>query len=227
MRGISPEYWQAFAAGTPHGPVYTDSYPAGMPDGSMLVLPLRDLGDTAVAGLIANQAAFAVVDALAGWMADAAKRFAPEIVVGLPTLGHTVGAAVARRLGHANWAAPGTTRKLWYDDALSVPLSSITAPGAGRRMWLDPRLVPRIAGRRVLLVDDVISNGTSARAGLALLRAAGVAPVAVCVAMIQGNRWMTEWPPAVPVIGAFATPLFIRAPGGWEPQTATMPVPRT
>ncbi len=193
-----------------------------MPDGRGLLLPLRDLGPTAVAGLIVNQASFAVVDALAGWMADAARRFAPEIVVGLPTLGHVVGAAVARRLGHPNWVAPGTTRKLWYDKALSVPLSSITAPAAGRRLWLDPRLLPRLKGRRVLLVDDVISTGSSAQAGLALLRAAGITPAAVCVAMIQGNRWTADWPAGLPLVGAFATPLFARIGGGWTAMPETL-----
>jgi adenine/guanine phosphoribosyltransferase-like PRPP-binding protein len=221
VRGTSPEFWQDFVAHTPHGPVYADRYSATMPDGRVLVLPLRDLGQTAVAGLIANQASFIVVDALAGWMAEAAAPFAADVVVGLPTLGHVFGAAVARLLGHANWAALGTTRKLWYDDALSVPLSSITAPGAGRRLWLDPRLLPRLAGRRVLLVDDVISTGTSVRAGLALLRAVGIVPVAVCVAMIQGDRWMADWPGALPVVGAFATPLFDRTAAGWRARAPT------
>jgi adenine/guanine phosphoribosyltransferase-like PRPP-binding protein len=216
VRGNPPEFWQDFTAGAPHGPVYTDRYPAPMPDGRALTLPLRDLGATAVAGLIANQASFAVVDALSGWMAQGAARFAPDMVVGLPTLGHVFGAAVARLLGHTNWAALGTTRKLWYEEALSVPLSSITAPGAGRRLWLDPRLLPRLAGRRVLLVDDVISTGTSARAGLAVLHAAGIAPVATCVAMIQGDRWRADWPDDVPVVGAFATPLFDRTADGWR-----------
>jgi adenine/guanine phosphoribosyltransferase-like PRPP-binding protein len=214
--GGPAEFWQGFVPWTRHGPVYRDRYPATMPDGRALVLPLRDLGETAVAGLIANQAAFVVVDALAAWMAAQVVRFAPEVVVGLPTLGHVFGAAVARALGHPNWVAPGTTRKLWYDEALSVPLSSITAPGAGRRMWLDPRLLSRLAGRRVLLVDDVISTGTSVRAGLALLRAAGITPVAVCVAMVQGDRWKSGWQPGLPVVGAFATPLFDRAQDGWR-----------
>jgi hypothetical protein len=100
---------------------------------------------------------------------------------------------------------------------LSVGLTSITAPGAGRRLWLDPRLLPRLAGRRVLLVDDVISTGSSARAGLALLRAAGIVPVAMCVAMAQGNRWSVDWPPDLPLVAAFATPLFRRTAQG--PQT--------
>jgi adenine/guanine phosphoribosyltransferase-like PRPP-binding protein len=224
VRGIDPDFWQNFEPEAAHGPAYADRYPARMPDGRMLTLPLRDLGETAVAGLIANQASFAVVDALAGWMTAAAAPFAPEVVVGLPTLGHVFGAAVARRLGHPNWAALGTTRKLWYDAALSVPLSSITAPDAGRRLWLDPRLLPRLLGRRVLLVDDVISTGSSARAGLALLRAAGIAPVAACVAMLQGDRWTADWPNDVPVIAAFATPLFERTPTGWRPRPGSQPV---
>jgi adenine/guanine phosphoribosyltransferase-like PRPP-binding protein len=219
VRGTAPEFWQDFTADAPHGPTYTDRYPARMPDGRALVLPLRDLGQTAVAGLIANQASFAVVDALAGWMASVAAPFAPDVVVGLPTLGHVFGSSVARLLGHANWAALGTTRKLWYEEALSAPLSSITAPGAGRRLWLDPRLLARLAGRRILLVDDVISTGTSAQAGLAVLRAAGLAPVAVCVAMIQGDRWRADWPDALPVVGAFATPLFDRTAEGWRMRT--------
>ncbi|MGI4943069.1 MAG: phosphoribosyltransferase [Janthinobacterium lividum] len=215
------EYWQEFVDAVPEQTAWTGSYPAAMPDGRRLMLPLRDFGHVAVAGLIANQASFAVLDQLAAWTAAAATPLRAEVVVGLPTLGHTVGAAVARALGHASWAAPSTTRKRWYDDALSAPLASITSPAAGanaaRRMWLDPRLLPRLQERRVLLVDDVISTGSSAQAGLALLRAAGLAPVGLAVAMIQGEAWRTAWPAEVPVVGAFSTPRFRRVAGGWEP----------
>ena len=216
-----PPYWQAFTEGPATPEPLTDRFAAPMPDGRRLLLPLRDFGDTAVAGLIANQAAFPVLDQLALWVADAARPFRPEIVMGLPTLGHTVGAAVARALGHPNWVAPSTTRKRWYDDALSVPLTSITAPATGanatRRMWLDPRLLPRLGGRRVLLVDDVVSTGSSASAGLALARLAGVEPVALAVAMIQGRLWRAAWPNAIPVVAAFETPRFRRSGGGWVP----------
>lgn len=218
-------FWQEFSDGPAAVAPWTDRYPAIMPDGSTLTLPLRDLGDVAIAGLIANQACFPVLDRLAVWLAEAAAPFAPEVIVGLPTLGHTVGAATARALGHANWVAPSTTRKRWYDDALSAPLSSVTSPGIGanrdRRMWLDPRLLPRLAGRRVALVDDVISTGSSARAGLALLRACGIRPVALLVAMVQGDRWRDGWEPDMPVAAAFATPLFHRIPGGWAETAGT------
>ena len=217
-----PSYWQSFRAPRPCPRAFRFSWPAPMPDGRVLPLPIRPFGDFAVAGLIANQASFAVLDRLAGWVAEAAAPLRPEVVVGLPTLGHAVAAAVARALGHGYWVAPSTTRKLWYDDALSVPLGSITAPAAGanagRRMWLDPRLLPRLRGRRVLLIDDVVSTGRSAAAGLALLGHAGSRPVGLAVAMVQGRRWEGGWPADIPVACAFRSPLFRPVPGGWWPE---------
>jgi adenine/guanine phosphoribosyltransferase-like PRPP-binding protein len=228
------DFWQAFLPAPASEPaVWRDAFLAAMPDGSRLALPLRDLGEAAVAGLIVNQASFLVLDRLIGWMTDMAAGFGADLVMGLPTLGHAVAPGVARGLGHPRWVAAGTTRKLWYDPALSVPTHSITSPApagpeGGRRMWLDPRLLPRLRGRRVLLVDDVISTGTSARAGLALLAAAGVTPAALCVAMTQGDRWRHGWDPAIPVVAAFATPRFRRVAGGWavEPGTLAGPGPK-
>jgi orotate phosphoribosyltransferase len=87
-------------------------------------------------------------------------------------------------------------------------------------MWLDPRLLERLSGRRVLLVDDVVTTGSSARAGLALLARAGIEPVALAVAMTQGEEWRRHWDPAIPVFAAFATPQFKREGNGWIPDTA-------
>jgi adenine/guanine phosphoribosyltransferase-like PRPP-binding protein len=212
------EYWQTFTpAPDPFPEVWNASYAAPMRDGSALILPLRDYGATAIAGLIVNQASFAVVDTLVKWIAADVQHLGAEIIVGLPTLGHTLGAGVARVLGHSNWVAPGTTRKLWYDEALSVATRSVTSPGGGRTMWLDPRLVGRLSGRRVLIVDDVISTGSSASAGIGLLERAGIAPVAFAVAMSQGDEWRKKWRADIPLIAAFETPIFRRVAAGWTP----------
>jgi adenine/guanine phosphoribosyltransferase-like PRPP-binding protein len=219
------EMWQNFEpADVAEGLSGAGLYVARMPDRSGLALPLRDLGQTAVAGLIINQASFAVVDRLAAWMREIAGGLAPQVVAGLPTLGHVLAPLIARRLGHTNWVAFGTTRKLWYDEAFSVPLASITSPADGRRLWLDPRLLGRLKGRRVLLVDDVISTGASARAGLALLQAAGAASSAVIVAMAQGDRWRERWPSGTPVLAVFASPLFDRSPSGWVARVSSAPL---
>lgn len=214
--------WQHFEPPpVAEAPAAAGDYVARMPDGSGLALPLRDLGQTAVAGLIVNQASFVVVERLAAWMSEIAATVAPQVVTGLPTLGHVLAPLIARHLGHTNWVALGTTHKLWYEDALSVPLASITSRTAGRRLWLDPRLLRRLQGRRVLLVDDVISTGASARAGLALLRQAGAPAAAVIVAMAQGDRWRAGWPDGTPVLAVFASPLFDPAVCGWIARAGT------
>ena len=217
------DFWQQFSPPAPEPPEWVGAYATPMPDGSRLALPLRDLGESAVAGLIANQASFPVVDGLTHWMAERAARFDINVALGLPTLGHVVAPEVARALGHPNWVAAGFSKKFWYEKALSAPVASVTTPEAGRRMWLDPRVLPRLRRRRVLLVDDVMCTGCSIQAGLSLLRAAGIPPVAVAVAMLQGNRWQADWPAAMPITGAFATPLFRRGETGWIPRPDTAP----
>jgi adenine/guanine phosphoribosyltransferase-like PRPP-binding protein len=208
------DFWQDFSAAPTEAGPWQDRYPARMPDGSTLVLPLRDYGTLGVAGLIANQASFAVLRKLAGWMAAAAAPLQAEVVVGMPSLGHVLAPPVAEALGHRHWVAPGYSRKRWYEEALSVPVASSTAP-TPRTLWLDPRLLPRLRDRRVLLLDDVISTGSSALAGLALLERAGIRPVGLLVAMAQGDRWRPAWPADIPVRAGFATPLFDRTAAGW------------
>lgn len=225
---MSDQFWQDFEP-APASPleIHVDRFPAPMPDGRVLLLPLRQPPADphhAVASLIATQASFVVERALVGWLAEAVRVFAAEIVVGLPTLGLVVARPLAERLGHGNWVAAGYSRKFWYDEALSVPVSSITSPGQEKRLWLDPRMLPRLAGRRVLLVDDVISTGTSIVAALALLETAGVAPVGIAAAMLQTTRWQARLPAdAPPVAGVFATPLFRRAAQGWTILPGTLP----
>jgi len=210
------DFWQRYDAAPP-----ATGFAARLPDGRFLALPLRDYGAIGVLGFIANQASFAVLRPICGWMAQAARGVGAGVVLGLPTLGHVFGPPVAEALGHPNWVAAGYSRKNWYDAAYSAPTASSTAPDA-RRMWLDPRVLHRLQGRRVLLVDDVISTGSSAQAGLALLATAGVRPVGLCVAMAQGNRWCADWPGDVPVAAAFATPLYRRdAAGDWAADPAT------
>lgn len=197
-------------------------FPAALPDGREIALPIRVLpggDDRAVASLIVNQASFAVEDALAEAMTDAARAFAPAIVVGVPTLGLPLAANVARRLGHPRMAPLGTSRKFWYEESLSEPLRSITSPGEGKRIYLDPRMLPLLKGRRFIVVDDVISTGSSLASVLRLLSSAGLRPEAAIVAMLQGERWRSTLErspfPDLPVIGATATPLLVRGGDGF------------
>ena len=225
-------YWQEIlAADDPRAaaePPYRLGYPARLPDGRSLLLPLRPLpdGKRAAASLIANHASFEVVDALCAFMAGLARPAAPHVIVGMPTLGLAFAPEVARLLGHRHYVPLGYSRKFWYSEALSEPTHSITTPGAGKRVYLDPNLVPRLEGRRVVLLDDAVSSGTTVVSVLRLLERIGCEPLAVVVAMRQGVLWRQTlgaldptWPARVH--GVYDAPLFSRVADGWVPIPAS------
>ena len=218
------QYWQnLFQPGhfDTRGP-FRDLYPAALPDGRQLALPIRRLPDAsgALASLIVSQASFAVLDALADVLAAKLRPAAPDIVVGLPTLGLTLAAAVAQKLGHTRYLPLGTSRKFWYEERLSVPLNSITTPDM-KRLYLDPRLLPLLDRQRVALIDDVISTGTSIIAGVSLLAVARASPIAMGCAMLQSTRWRGRGCARLPdwqarVAGVFETPLLVAEGDAWR-----------
>jgi adenine/guanine phosphoribosyltransferase-like PRPP-binding protein len=220
------DYWQKLVEGSEDaiGSRFATSFPAAITGNRQLLLPIRALpdGQYGLASLIINQASFEVVAALADEVANRLKPLAPEVIVGLPTLGLTLASAVAERLGHSRYVPLGTSRKFWYDEALSVPLSSITTPEQSKRLYVDPRLVPLLVGRRVALIDDVISSGRSIIAGLKLLEQLSISPVVTAAAMLQTTRWRepvrSQW--GGEIVAAFATPLLKRdADGLWIAQS--------
>lgn len=226
-------FWQdILLADNPAGEVaapYRYGYPALLPDGRFLVLPLRRLpdGGRAVASLIANQASFAVTEALAGFMAQQAREMGAELVVGVPTLGLVFAPTVARLLGHPNFVPLGYSRKFWYRDELSEPVHSITSPDRRKSVFIDPNMLARLKGRRVVVVDDAVSSGTTLLSVLALLGRLDCTIAGIVVAMKQGVGWrarLNERDPSLAgmVRSAFAAPVFERVEGGWAPVPGTL-----
>ncbi len=220
------EFWQELHAPRSFdetGP-FSGFFPARLDSGEQIRLPIRPLADGhhALASLIINQASFDVQDALAADLAPKIAALRPEVIVGLPTLGLTLAAAVARMLGFARYVPLGTSKKFWYDEELSVPLSSITTPEQQKRLYVDPRMMPLIQGKRVALIDDVISSGTSIISGLTLMRSLGIQPVAIGAAMLQSDRWEAKLDEFGPewkgrVVSCFRTPMLNRAgEGAWS-----------
>ncbi len=69
------------------------------------------------------------------------------------------------------------SRKFWYREDLAVSLSSTTTPNQKNDFMIDPRMLPLLQGKRVALIDDVISSGASIVAGSELLTACNIEPV--------------------------------------------------
>ena len=221
-------YWQVIEPAPPMAerPPYKYGFPAELPDGRILRLPIRRRADApgrAVASFIPNHASFGVVDVLRREMTELARPRAPQAVVVLPTLGLALGPGVAKALGHRNYVPLGTSRKFWYADDLSRSLTSITSPDSGRRLFLDTNLKPRVAGKRVLLVDDTISSGATILAAAALMEAAGAEIVGLTFAMGQSDVWRgaldAERPGLTPLVRhVFRSPLLRLEAGGWVPE---------
>lgn len=219
------DFWQEFEPPQPRMVTLPPSYVAEMPDGRRLRLPIRLLPDQnqGLASLIINQASFLVLDALADALASKISAYRPDVIIGLPTLGLTLAAAVAVKLGHQRYVPLGFSRKFWYNDDLSVPVSSITTPDQQKRLYLDPRMLPLLEGSRVVLVDDVISSGRSIRAALSLLATRKIEPVAIGAAMLQSDRWLQSLKEGTQdftrcVEGVLQTPLLqLNTSGVWQP----------
>jgi adenine/guanine phosphoribosyltransferase-like PRPP-binding protein len=217
------QFWQVLDPAGTHSTAddCASAYPAALPDGRQLLLPIRVLpgdGNSAVASLIINQASFAVEDAIAEAMADLVDAYDPEIIIGVPTLGLPLANNVARRLGHKRMVALGTSRKFWYREELSAPMSSITSPTHQKTIYLDPRSLPLLEGKRVAVVDDVISSGTSMAAVLRLLSGAGLSPTVIAAAMLQGEHWRKEIGGKVPIVAPLASPRLQKtSEGRWRP----------
>jgi adenine/guanine phosphoribosyltransferase-like PRPP-binding protein len=206
-------------------PPYRDCYPVTLCNGAQLNLPIQPIpgGKEAIALLMSNQCPFDVEMELGSLLSKLAVQYSAEVIAGIPTLGLDYARIVARDLGFPDYTALGNSRKFWYSDELSVPVRSVTSPGANKKLYLDPMLVERVAGRRTLIVDDVINTGGSAAAAIELLQKAGALVIGLCVVLIEGAAWKEtlsslapDWPGRVRGLGRI--PMFIGTAAGWMPK---------
>ena len=79
---------------------------------------------------------------------------------------------MARQAGDARYVLARKGPKLYMQDIVSVTVNSITT-AKEQKLYLDGADAKRIRGKRVLVVDDVISTGESLKALEALVEYAG------------------------------------------------------
>ena len=212
-------------------PPYGDTYPIKLPDGDWAELPMLALPpdfDTAIAYLCLTENSFALEDRLSSAVADLVRPLDAGIVVGMPTLGMALATSVAKKLGHERYVPLSYSRKFWFEDDLSVAVNSITTPIQPKTVFIDPKLLERLDGQRVLLVEDVISTGGTVAAELALMKKVGAEVVGVATAIKETRVWsenLARIDPLYPALvrAPIRCPLFRKMDGGWVPDWSTLP----
>ena len=176
------------------------------------IVPLTD--DLAVALLITVDRGVGFVERAGEELAAMLEPFGVEVVASVATMGIPIAIEVSRRLGLDDYVIFQKTPKIHLADALSEPLRSITT-GSQQHLLFDRNRVHVVAGRKVALIDDVISTGGSIHAALELLRRSNALPVAIGVLATEGTEWKVTIGADAALIRSLGTlPLFQRTADG-------------
>jgi adenine/guanine phosphoribosyltransferase-like PRPP-binding protein len=154
-----------------------------------LPLPFARLSDSlTLALLITVDVGVSFIDRACEELASLLAPEGIEIVATVATMGIPVAIDVTRHLGLDEYVVLHKTQKIHLADAIAEPVRSITT-AEPQRLLFDRARVPAVAGRRVAIVDDVISTGASTGAALRLLRSVGAEVVAIGTLVTEAGQW--------------------------------------
>jgi adenine phosphoribosyltransferase len=173
MGTLSPEHYEIKIAGETFG------------------LPIVQLDqNTAIAHLVVINMGVRFGDLVGKALSQRFASLKPEIVVGSATLGIPVAIEVSRHLGLDRYVILQKSQKFSLADALSEEVKSITTP-LPQRLLLDRKSISVIQGKRVLVVDDVVTSGSSIAAAMRLVRRGGANVIGAGVILTEGHAWRT------------------------------------
>ena len=68
---------------------------------------------------------------------------------------------IARELGHRYYAVARKSKKLYMQDGISVEIDASITTGKEQKMYLSRHDVELLKGKKVAIIDDVVSTGAS------------------------------------------------------------------
>jgi adenine phosphoribosyltransferase len=150
------------------------------------LVPLSD--DLTIALLICVDLGVGFAEVAGRELAELMRPADPEIIVSVATMGIPLAIEASRALGFDDYVILHKTPKIHLGETWSEPVVSITTDKP-QRLRMDPARVSAVRGRRVAVVDDVISTGASTLAALRLVRRIGADPVVIGTLMTEGSAW--------------------------------------
>jgi adenine/guanine phosphoribosyltransferase-like PRPP-binding protein len=141
-------------------------------------------------------------------LADILKEYEVDIVATVATMGIPLAVEVTRALGLDEYVVLHKTPKIHLADAVSEPVRSITT-ASEQRLLFDRARIPKVAGKRVAIVDDVVSTGASTGAALRLLRSIGAEVVVIGTIVTEASLWRSALGADAPLVRALGSiPVF-------------------
>jgi adenine phosphoribosyltransferase len=152
-------------------------------------LPIVSLNDTlALALLITVDMGVAFMEKAGEELAEVLAPYDVDVVATVATMGIPLAVEVTRHMGLDQYVVLHKTPKIHLADAISEPVRSITT-ASEQRLLFDRARIGDVEGKRVAIVDDVISTGASTGASLRLLRSVGADVVAIGTMVTEAGLW--------------------------------------
>jgi adenine phosphoribosyltransferase len=150
------------------------------------LVPLTD--DLTIALLICVDMGVSFAETAGRELAELMREARPEVVVSVATMGIPIAIEASRALGLDDYVILHKTPKIHLGETWSEPVDSITTD-APQRLRVDPARVDAVRGKRVAIVDDVVSTGASLSSALSLVRRMDAEPVVIGTLMTEGGGW--------------------------------------
>ncbi|HXN61590.1 MAG TPA: phosphoribosyltransferase family protein [Acidimicrobiales bacterium] len=150
------------------------------------LVPLND--DLTIALLICVDLGVTFAETAGRELAELMRPAEPDIVVSVATMGIPIAIEASRALGLDDYVILHKTPKIHLGESWSEPVYSITTDKP-QKLRMDPARVAAVRGRRVAVVDDVISTGASLSSALRLVRRMDAEPVVIGCLMTEGGGW--------------------------------------
>lgn len=152
-------------------------------------LPLVALSDElTIALLICVDMGVSFAETAGRELAELMRPAEPDIIVSVATMGIPLAIEASRALGMDDYVILHKTPKIHLGETWAEPVHSITTDKS-QHLRLDPARADAVRGRRVAVVDDVISTGASLSSALRLVRRLDAEPVVVGTLMTEGGGW--------------------------------------
>lgn len=119
-------------------------------------------------------------------IAERVSSFAPDVLLTAESKGLQLTHVAARVLSHKFYAVARKSKKLYMQDGIEVSVKTITT-AQEQHLYLSQHDVDLIKGKRVAIIDDVISTGAAAKALEELAEKAGGKVVCRAFVLAEGD----------------------------------------